>query len=76
MRKKKIAGDKEYKSVLLVESVWNEEKKSPRHKTVLNLSKWPEEDINAFPDFVGVTAKKQQNEPEEPKSQNVVRSNN
>jgi transposase len=48
LRKKKIVGTKEYKSTLLVESVWNEEKKSPRHQTVLNLSKWAETDISAL----------------------------
>jgi len=48
LRKKKIVGSKAYRTVLLVESVWNEEKKSPRHKTILNLSKWDESYINAL----------------------------
>lgn len=48
LRKKKVVGTKEYRSTLLVESVWNEEKKSPRHQTVMNLSKWSDTDVDAL----------------------------
>jgi transposase len=45
-RTKKVVGDKEYRSVLLVKSVRIDGK--PRHETILNLSRWSDEQVDAL----------------------------
>lgn len=45
-RIKKVVKEKTYQSVLILESI--REGKKVRHKTILNISKWPEEVIDAI----------------------------